>query len=359
MPQRDPNKTARNKAIQAMKDELRTLLPSALAEVHNDDEASLNAFIGSKAEHFIDLKHEVIRSPEEYVSKWLQGLTKQLTDAAQGTFVWMHDYLNDASKINFRKYCEIFLRRSFLKHYDELSKIRPREDEANYWFGLNNAQHGIFVTPRFNNSEGNWENDKSEIRAFPETYWSIGHVLKTGLCYQGENRLYSFSDVESYLSFFYNQVRLTQSKYQLDIADRYITYVRASKSPTKIPLLIPELRFNAEKTKHEYRLDFFVINPYTMDKIGFEFSPWSTHGQLTGRNKTLKELNAEALSNFEDEVKKVKAYFKKFNIFTLTYSDSDLKDMDAVFNDIKKYLNPSEPPVQLSLNLIDSYFGIK
>lgn len=358
MTQGDPNKTARNKAVLAMKEELRDLLPAVLAEVHNDDEASLNAFIGSKAELFIDLKNDVIRSPEEYVSKWLQGLTKSLSEGAAKKIILLHDYLADVTKVNFRKYCEIFLRRSFLKHYDELSKIRPREDEANYWFGLNDAQHGIFVTPRFN-FEGKWENDKSEIRAFPETYWSIGHVLKTGLCYQDENRIYSFSGVEDYLNFFYNQVRLTKSKYQLEIADRYIDFVRSSPLPNKIPLLIPELRFNAEKIKHQYRLDFFIINPYTMDKIGFEFSPWSTHGQLTGKDKNLKELNAEALSNFEKELNKMKAYFKKFNVFTLTYSDSDLKDMDTVFNDIKKYLNPSEPPTQLSLNLIDSYFGIK
>jgi hypothetical protein len=356
MSQRDPNKTARNKAIQAMKEELRTLLPSVLSEVRNDDEASLNAFIGHKAEHFIDLKNEVIKSPEEYVSKWLQGLTKQLENGAKGGILMIHDYLR--SKPNFRKYCEIFLRRSFLKHYDELSKTRPREDDASYWFGLNDAQHGIFVTPRFN-AAGEWENDKSEIRAFSETYWSIGHVLKTGLCYPNEERFYKFSDVEAYLSFFYNQVRLTKSPYQTTIADKYIEFVRSSNFPLKIPLLIPELRFNTEKVKHKYRLDFFVINPYTMDKIGFEFSPWSTHGLLQGRDKTLKQLNAEALDNFERELGKMKSYFKKFNIVVTTYTDSEFQNMDAIFNDIKKYLNPSEPPIQLSLHLIDDYFGIK
>ncbi len=341
-----------------MKEELRAILPLTLPETDRDNEASLNAFIGHKAEYFLDLKNEVIRSPEEYVSKWLQGLTKQLEDGAQGAILKMHDYLVDPQKPNFRKYCELFLRRSFLKHYDELSKKRPREDEANYWFGLNDAQHGLFVTPRFN-SNNEWENDKSEIRAFNKVYWSIGHVLETGLCFQGENRIYNFPDLDSYLNFFYNQVRLTKSSYQLEIASKYIEFVKASPHPEKVPLLIPEMRFNSEKRDHEHRLDFLIINPYTMDKIGFEISPWSSHGRLSGKDKTLKELNADALGNFEKEVNKMKKYYKKFNIYTVIFTDSDLEDIDKVFNEMKKYLSPVEPPEQLSLNLIDEYFGIK
>lgn len=359
MAKRDPNKTARNKAILKMKEQLRRLLPDTLPETDRDSEASLNAFIGHKADLFLDLKNEVIRSPEEYVSKWLQGLTLKLQDGAQGAILTMHDYLRDKAKPNFRMYCEIFLRRSFLKHYDELSKIRPREDEAHMWFGLNNAQHGLFVTPRFNNQLGEWENDKSEIRAFPEIYWSIGHVLRTGLCFQGINKKYTFNNVQSYLDFFYNQVRLTKSPYQLSLADCYINFVNQSSNPAEVPLLIPELRFNSEPVKHEHRLDFLIINPYTMDKVGFELSPWSTHGQLKGKNKTLIQLNQEARENFEKEIKKMKAYYKKFNIYTFIYSDSQLSDINSIFDDMKSFLSPKEPPIQLSLNLIDEYFGIK
>lgn len=357
MASRDLNKTARNKAIMQMKGELRAMLPAVLIEVDRHDEASLNAFIGHKAEHFIDLKNDVIHSPEEYVSKWLQGMTRHLEMGTQGSILWMHEYLTNPRNVNFRRYCELFLRRSFLKHYDELSKMRPRENEASYWFGLNDAQHGLFVTPRFN-TNGEWENDKSEIRAFSKVYWSIGHVLETGLCFQNHNKVYRFANVDAYLDFFYNQIRLTKSKYQLAIADKYIEFVRASSTPEKIPLLIPEVRFNSELKKHEYRLDFLIINPYTMDKIGFELSPWSTHGKLTGKEKTLKELNADAQENFEAEMKKMKAYYKKFNIYTIIFTDSDLANIDKVFEEMEKYLSPAEPPVQLALNLIDEYFGI-
>jgi hypothetical protein len=359
MAKRDPNKTARNKAIEQMKQGLRSLLPIAIPETDKDNEMSLNAFIGSKAEKFLDLKNEVIKSPEEYVSKWLQGLEKCLSNGDQGTIILLHDYLTDNTKPNFNKNCELFLRRSFLNHYDELSKTRPGESESYYWFGLNNAQHGLFIAPRFNATENEWENDKSEIRAFSETYWTIGHVLKTGLCYQGEDRIYSFANIEAYLSFFYNQVRLTQSTYQTEIASRYIDYVRNSPQPNKIPLLLPEVRFNSHKSRHQHRLDFLIINPYTMDKIGFDLSPWSTHGKLSGRKKTLKKLNSEALANFEAEISKMKAFYKKHNIYTLIFADSELNNMDTLFSEFEKFLNPAEPPVQLSLNLIDEYFGIK
>ena len=68
MAKRDPNKTARNKRIEAMKVQLRALLPAALTETGLDSEAPLNAKIGGKADEFIDLKNEVITSPEHYAS---------------------------------------------------------------------------------------------------------------------------------------------------------------------------------------------------------------------------------------------------------------------------------------------------
>ena len=79
----------------------------------------------------------------------------------------------------------------------------------------------------------------------------------------------------------------------------------------------------------------------------------------TGKDKTMKDINLEALKNFEYETNKMKAFFNKHNIYTLIFTDSDLKDIDNVFDKIKKFLNPTEPPSQLSFNLIDEYFGIK
>ena len=55
MAKRDPNTTARNKCIEVLKNELKTLLPMAMAESGKKTESSLNGYIGSKADDFIDL----------------------------------------------------------------------------------------------------------------------------------------------------------------------------------------------------------------------------------------------------------------------------------------------------------------
>ena len=85
-----------------------------------------------------------------------------------------------------------------------------------------------------------------------------------------------------------------------------------------------------------------------MQKQGFELSPWSTHGYIKGvKNKTQFEVNEEAKSNFEKEMRKHKEYFRKFNIFTLIYTDEDLKDTQAIFDEMKEFLIPKRENPQL------------
>ncbi len=89
-----------------------------------------------------------------------------------------------------------------------------------------------------------WENNRSEIRHFPALYWTIGDVLRSGLVIAGDPDKITFSDVDAYLKFFKNVlVRASGSPYEREIAKRYVEYVRASADPSRIPLLIPELRY--------------------------------------------------------------------------------------------------------------------
>ena len=82
----------------------------------------------------------------------------------------------------------------------------------------------------------------------------------------------------------------------MEIAKKYCELVLSSKQPYEIPLLIPELRYGGLQTQHRYRLDFTIINPYTLQKQGFEFSPWSTHGYLSRtKEKNQKERAMEML----------------------------------------------------------------
>lgn len=356
MAKRDPNKTARNKRISAMKTRLRDLLPAVLKETGIDSEASLNAKIGGKADEFIDLKNEVITSAEHYASLYLDSFKGSLsTTGFRTSYDEIYDLFNESKSA--QEYLLLFLERSYLKHYDELSKRRPTVAEAEIWIGQNSADYGLLVTPRFVN--GDWENDKSEIRHFKPGYWTIGHILETGLVIPGKSSRMPFKDVDAYLNFFENVlVRHSKSKYQIELAERYSAYVRAAANPLAVPLLIPELRYEGRAAKHKYRLDFTVIDPVTLQKTGFELSPWSSHGELTGtKTKSQKEINAEASANFDKEMKKHKQYFKKHGIFALIYTDADLVDMDNVFADIEDCLNPKEVNTQLNFHLLSTFFG--
>lgn len=357
MAPRDPRKTARNKIIQQYKDELRALLPLVLKETGIGSEASLNAIIGSKTDEFIDLKNEVISSPEEYIILWRDGFKQHLSKNSK--FRTSYDDLFDTIKASpsYQKYLNVFLRRSYLKHYEELYRRRPSTDEAEIWIGENHADYGLLVTPRYSN--GKWENDRSEIRHFKPRYWSIGHVVTTGLVVSGKNVVMPFPTVDDYLRFFEHVlVRGTASPHQKAIAKLYVDFVKTTVNPMDVPLLIPEYRYEGQVAKHRYRLDFTIIDPDTMDKIGFELSPWSTHGQLKNtKNKTQKAINEEASENFEKEMRKHKSFFKKHGIFSLIYTDSDLKDIDAVFSDMRAYLGTEGKVKQLSLHFLEDFFN--
>jgi hypothetical protein len=338
-----------------MKEHLRLLLPEVLAETGVESEASLNAKIGSKADDFIDLKNEVINSPEHYASLYLDGFQKALTPKRYKSSIdEMYDLFQSSKAA--QKYMMIFLERSYLNHYDELSKQRPVVDDAEIWIGQNAADYGLLVVPRFAN--GDWENDKSEIRHFKPGYWTIGHVLETGLVVPGKDKTMPFVDTEAYLNFFEEVlVRHTKSKHQIELAERYCVYVRAAADPLQVPLLIPELRYEGRAQKHKYRLDFCIIDTASLQKTGFELSPWSSHGELTGtKGKSQKEINAEASANFDKEMRKHKSYYRRHGIFALIYTDADLKDMDAVFEDVKECLAPKTVMAQVNFHLIANFF---
>lgn len=356
MAKRDPNKSARNRIIKTIKEKLRFLLPDVLAVSGIPSEQSLNAQIGSRNDDFFDLKHDVINSQEQFASQWLQGLKTSALTHGVASDVWLWNLIR-AHKV-FQEYTVLFLKRSYLTHFDELSKNRPLVESAELWIGQQNANYGLLVSPRFKN--GSWENDKSEIRAFSNAYWSIGHVMNTGLVIPNKNKIFRFSDIDQYLLFFQDTlVRNSGSKYEYEIAGHYCDYIKSHGTPELVPLLIPEFRYAGLLPKHVYRLDFLVINPYTLNKVGFELSPWSSHGYLSKIGKlTQKKINEMASDNFAKEMCKHRAYFKKHGVYCFIYTDDDLKDTLKLFNkEILPYLQPEEPPVQLAFQMIEEFFN--
>lgn len=360
MAPRDPNKTARNKAVLAIKARRREMLPNVFAELveagyeYYAREDSLNAFIGSKADDYLNLKEDLIKTPMEYKSKWLRGLKKHAERALkwgnESSHAKMYQLLKGTNPA-FKKYVDLFLEGSFLKHYEEHYKNKPKVDECEYWFGNNDDEFGLLVTPRY--AKGRWENDQSEIRHFRHPYWTLSHVMVTGLCYMNENLIRTFSTLEDFLQFFRDMVRRTKSPYQLELADKYISYVTAHEAPLSVPLLIPELRYDPLKKRHEHRLDFTIINPWTMSKTGFEVSPSSSHGTLKGKKKTLKELSADVQAWFEKEMKKHKDYWRKYGINYVVYTDSDLENIQVIWLEMKNHLESYEAPDQLELQLMN------
>ena len=355
MAKRDPAKTALNKHINELSAQLEAKRDAVMVLLGEPTVQALHGRIGGKNAEFIDIKNEVILSPEAYVALWTRGFLHTLEE--RKPFLPDDTYYEMLAAIQQHKvveeYIVTFMRRTYLRNLEALSRVRPTVDAAEIWIGQTNASYGILVTPRFVN--GKWENDKSEIRHFPRDYWTIGHVLETGLVVPGDPDKIEFSDVDQYLAFFKNTlVRASGSIHEKAIADRYVSYVRAQSDPMKVPLLIPEFRYDGISPAHKYRLDFTIIAPHSMDKVGFELSPWSTHGLLSGiKGKTQKEVNDEARANFEKEMRKHKDFFRKHGVFVLIYTDADLANPDAVFADMTKYLVPKQIMRQLEIHALD------
>lgn len=357
MAKRDPDKTARNRMIETIKLKLRELLPTVLKDLKLESEQRLNAIIGSKNDEFFDLKNDVINSQEEFVTRWLEGLKNSALEDTFGTHALIWKQLKKYK--SYREYTILFLRRSYLKHFDELSKNRPPVEQAEIWIGQENANYGLLVSPRF--SSGQWENDKSEIRAFDKPYWTIGHVMETGLVIPGKEKIFTFKDIDQYLLFFQDTlVRNSGSKYEYEIAGHYCDYVSNHAKPELVPLLIPEFRYAGLNKKHLYRLDFMVINPYTLTRIGFELSPWSTHGYLSKiGGLTQAKINEMAADNFAKEMRKHRAYFKEHGAYCLIFTDDSLSDNNSLFkNEIESYLKPEKPQSQLSFQIMEEFFEL-
>jgi hypothetical protein len=79
MAPRDPIKTARNKIADEMTVSLRKILPKVLEETGIETESSLNAIIGGKSAHYIDLHHEVILSPDAYATLYMKGFKTSIS----------------------------------------------------------------------------------------------------------------------------------------------------------------------------------------------------------------------------------------------------------------------------------------
>lgn len=78
MAKRDPAKTAVNRQINEMTSALKVIEAHVLTVLREPNVLALHGRIGGKNAEFIDVKNEVILSPEAYVASWIRGFLEVL-----------------------------------------------------------------------------------------------------------------------------------------------------------------------------------------------------------------------------------------------------------------------------------------
>ncbi|HSZ54642.1 MAG TPA: hypothetical protein VK797_03220 [Tepidisphaeraceae bacterium] len=230
MAKRDPAKTARNKEAAALDERLAALLPDTLNGTGCGNVHQLNAKIGGKYQQLMNIKERCITTCDEFISLYMDALAREIRSTPpyirhSSAFYRLAKWYQDEPA--FQRYMELFLQRTFLRHFDEIARVKPPAAAASFWIGQNNADYGLLITPRFNERLKDWENDKSEIRRFKPDYYTIGHILEAGLVIPGKYRRRKFDDVDDYLGFFQDiLVRNAGSKHQDEVAKHYAQFVR-------------------------------------------------------------------------------------------------------------------------------------
>lgn len=306
-------------------------------------DASIHSFhgtIGNNKAVNLDMVHGTWATHEDYISSWLAGL-KDLIASGRPTI------MKDMFKVeSIREYILIFLERDFYRHFKERIRQKPQENLWSIWFGSETLFWGLLIAPRL--VDETWENKPGRIRRVQFGYWTVGHVLRTGLVDPENGKLYTFADLNDFLTFYESILkRVSNSIYEKQIFDFYKDYIQNSADPLSEPFLIPEFRYEGLSQKHKYRLDFTILNCHTGERIGFELSPQSTHMAVAGiRSKTQADMNKDLSKKWAHEMQKRNEYFQQFGITTITFTDDDLADMNKCFQAMKYYLEKRKPEQQ-------------
>lgn len=305
----------------------------------------MHAHIGRNNNTFVDSVRTQFTSPQDFISRWIGGLQAKLAEIESGTRnrykgrKFSEEIVFDALQDPvLRAYTFKFLERNFFRNFRARMRAKPSDDLWSVWFGPGNLFWGLVISPARRNSE--WTNDKSQMRREDYQYWTLGHVMATGLVDPTSDQPSTFQSLRDFCIFYRSVLkRVSNSLYEQGICDRYLDYITASTAPLEEPLLIPELRYAGKDKKHEHRLDFAVLNGHTSQLTGFELSPASTHIRVEGiKSKTQNSVNKDLAMAWEKEVRKRNDYFDKFGISIVTFADRDLIDLDSCFDRIRKSL---------------------
>lgn len=308
---------------------------------------SFHAIIGCRNNDFVDVVRTQFSDPDDFWRRWLRGFRIRLLEDQRKEIERYGRIKTDKSVFRLQKlikddsileYTRLFLVRNFYRNLKARTRAKPKEALWEVWFGENRGPWGLLLTPA--HRSGVWTNDKSEMRHAKYEYWTVGHVVHEGLTAPHEASPYKFSTPNDLIQF-YSMVlmRSSRSSHERNLGERYVAYLKASDDVNSEPFLIPEMRFAGLEVEHKHRLDYALLNPHTMQFIGFELSPHSTHGKVAGiTKKTQTTINKELSLRWEEEMAKRNDYFKAFGITTVTFTDSQLADPDSLFDIVRGFL---------------------
>ena len=300
---------------------------------------SLHGKIGGKFNTYTNVMKDQFLDYRKFQNAWFEGLKEKYEDYKRyNSGASVCDNVELVKDDLCLQYILLFIERNFYKHFEERVRQKPNEKHWELWFG-SSLIHGLLIAP-VRLPDGSWRVDHSEIRKAPYQYWTVGHVFSVGGIIDGKsNGIIPITNLNELWNYYTYMIQAqSKSPYEEGICQRYMDYLSHSANLNDEPFLIPELRFAGKATKHLYRLDFTILNPHTMEYVGFELSPTSTHMQVSGKGQNVKIYNAQISQQWEKEISKRNDYYKSFGITTITFTDSHLKNLDNCFTEIAQYL---------------------
>lgn len=217
---------------------------------------------------FVDSIRTQFAGPDNFIARWINGLQAKLSEIAvsgrrpYGKQKYSEEIVYDAlQNQTLCAYILKFLERKFYRNFR--ARIRAKPDDAlwSIWFGSGNLFWGLVISPAWRNAE--WTNDKSQMRRERYHYWTLGHVLTTGLIDPESTQPLMFREVRDFYDIYRSVLkRVSNLSYEQGICDRYLDCISHSKAPLLEPLLIPELRYAGKDKKHAHRLDFAIVNDH-------------------------------------------------------------------------------------------------
>lgn len=335
----------RKELIAQLSEDLDVRRPSVLAKAsdllgRDITVCSLHGKIGGKNNEYADCVNGKFKNFQNFFATWLNEFNNRCerNDVKMGGGSSLSDLLTRFSDKDILEYCELFLQRNFIKNYRARVRNKPEESLWKIWFG-DQIIHGLFIAPA-RCLDGTIRTDKSEIRRATYNYWTVGHVMNTGLYDPEDDEFLTFSSVAECMKYYAKVLkRLSRSDYEKEIFRRYVNYLGQSSDILSEPFLIPEFRYEGLEKKCKYRVDFTLLNPYTFHFVGFELSPASSHMSVSGiKSKKQTEVNDELKAKWEKEMHKRNEYLQRYGLTLITFTDSDLQDMDFCFEKMKEVL---------------------